>query len=177
MVHVRASAEHDLEAITAIYAHWVLHGSASFEEVPPSQDEMAARRAKVLKSGLPYLVAVDDAGAILGYAYATIYRERSAYRYTAEDSIYVHPEHGRRGVGAALLAELIRECEARGCRQMIAVIGDSANAGSIGLHERMGFRPAGVLKSVGFKFGRWLDSVRMQRALGPGDSALPGGDR
>src|SRR5581483_4734031 len=172
MVHVRSATDADLPAIAAIYAHWVLYGSASFEEVPPSEGEMAARRQKVLTSGLPYLVTVDEAGALLGYAYATVYRERSAYRYTAEDSIYVHPEHCRKGVGAALLAELIRECEARGCRQMVAVIGDSANAASIGLHERMGFRHAGTLRSVGFKFGRWLDSVRMQRALGEGDATL-----
>jgi phosphinothricin acetyltransferase len=121
---------------------------------------------------MPYLIAELD-GKIVGYAYATIYRGRSAYRFTAEDSIYVHHEHGNAGIGTALLGALIETCEAAGCRQMVAVIGDSANRASIRLHERFGFRAAGELKSVGFKFGRWIDTVRMQRALGVGDGAMP----
>ncbi|HVZ48724.1 MAG TPA: GNAT family N-acetyltransferase [Gemmatimonadaceae bacterium] len=171
-LRVRDSTDADLPAITAIYAHWVLHGSASFEEVPPTETEMRGRREKVLSAGLPYIVA-ERGGAIVGYAYATVYRERSAYRFTAEDSIYIDPAHTRGGVGAALLGELIARCEALGCRQMVAVIGDSANAPSIGLHTRFGFQPAGVLRAVGFKFGRWLDSVRMQRTLGAGSSTPP----
>lgn len=171
-VRVRAATDADLPAIAAIYAHWVLHGPATFEEVPPSEAEMTARRTKVLAAGLPYLAAEID-GTLVGYAYATVYRERSAYRFTAEDSIYVHPDFNRKGVGAALLGALIERCESLGCRQMVAVIGDSANSPSIRLHERFGFEAAGVLKSVGFKFGRWLDTVRMQRALGPGASTPP----
>jgi phosphinothricin acetyltransferase len=176
MPFVRAAGDADLPAVTAIYAHWVMHGLASFEEIPPSLDEIRARRAKVLADGLPYLVA-EEGDQIVGFAYATIYRGRSAYRYTAEDSIYIHPDHARKGVGAALLGALIAECEARGYRQMVAQIGDSANAASIGLHERFGFQHAGTLRSVGFKFGRWVDSVRMQRSIGPGDRSLPGEGR
>lgn len=161
-----------MPAITAIYAHFVLHGSGTFEEIPPSLQEMTARRARVLAEGLPHLVAELD-GAVAGYAYATIYRSRSAYRFTAEDSIYVHHERAGSGIGSALLGELIDRCEALGCRQMIAVIGDSENRASIGLHEKFGFRPAGELRSVGYKFGRWIDTVRMQRALGAGDSTPP----
>ncbi len=168
---IRPCADPDLPAITAIYAHHVQHGIASFEEVPPTLAEMTARRAKVLGEGLPYLVAEAD-GAVVGYAYATIYRTRTAYRYTAEDSIYVHHAHIGRGVGRALLGALIAECEARGCRQMVAGISDEAG-GSVRLHESFGFTHAGRLKSVGYKFGRWIDTVRMQRALGPGDTAPP----
>lgn len=161
-----------MAAVTAIYAHFVLHGSATFEETPPSLTEMTNRRAHVLSERMPYFVA-ELGGKIVGYAYATIYRSRSAYRFTAEDSIYVHHEHGNAGIGSALLAALIEACEAAGCRQMVAVIGDRANHASIRLHERFGFRAGGELKSVGFKFGRWIDTVRMQRALGMGDGALP----
>ncbi len=133
---------------------------------------MAARRNSILADGMPYLVAVLD-GDIVGYAYATVYRGRSGYRFTAEDSIYVHHEHTRSGIGSALLGELISACEAAGCRQMVAVIGDPDNPASVELHQRFGFEPAGELRSVGFKFGRWIDTIRMQRALGAGDTTLP----
>lgn len=169
---IRNSRDGDIPAITAIYAHFVRHGTGTFEEVPPTEAEMSARRQHVLAEGMPYLVAELD-GEVVGYAYATVYRTRSAYRFTAEDSVYVHHAHARSGVGTALLAALIQACEAIGCRQMIAVIGDRANEGSIRLHERFGFQPAGELKSVGWKFGRWLDTVRMQRTLGPGDAEPP----
>jgi len=171
-VRIRPSTEADMPVITAIYAHFVRHGSGTFEEIPPSLEEMTGRRARVLAERLPHLVAQVD-GTVAGYAYATIYRTRSAYRFTAEDSIYVHPERAGVGIGSALLGELIDQCEALGCRQMIAVIGDSENRASIALHEKFGFRPAGELRSVGYKFGRWIDTVRMQRALGSGDSTAP----
>jgi Sortase and related acyltransferases len=169
---VRNSQPDDLERIQVIYAHHVLNGLASFEETPPDVAELERRRSDVLGRGMPYVVAeIDD--AIAGYAYAGPYRLRTAYRYTVEDSIYVDPAYVGRGVGRALLAEVIARCEQTGCRQMIAVIGDSGNAASIGLHRSLGFEPAGVLKSVGFKFGRWVDSVLMQRTLNAGDSTLP----
>ena len=172
---VRAAEVDDVPAIQAIYAHHVLHGIASFEEEPPDHAEMSRRRADVLARGLPYLVAEDrpGSGAILGFAYAGPYRARPAYRYALEDSVYVLPGKGGRGIGSALLGALIERCEALGYRQMIAVIGDSDNASSIRLHARHGFRNVGVLASVGFKHGRWVDSVFMQRALGPGDETLP----
>lgn len=169
---VRDAADADLAAVQAIYAHFVLHGLASFEEVPPSTAEIARRREAVRALGLPYLVAEAE-GRVLGFAYAGPYRPRPAYRYTVEDSVYVAPDAGGRGAGRALLATLIRRCEAAGFRQMVAVIGDSGNAASIGLHRALGFETAGVLRSVGFKFGRWVDSVLMQRRLGPGDAGLP----
>lgn len=161
-----------MSAVASIYAKHVLHGLASFEEVPPSLDEMKSRRAGVLRLGLPYLVAELD-GHVIGYSYATFYRARPAYRYTVEDSVYVEDGLHGRGIGTALLAELIARCERGQWRQMLAVIGDSANAPSIALHRRLGFTPAGNLCSVGFKHGRWVDSVFMQRALGPGDSLKP----
>ncbi|MBM4194407.1 MAG: N-acetyltransferase family protein [Gemmatimonadetes bacterium] len=169
---IRPVRDGDFPAIAAIYAHHVLHGSASFELEPPAEPEMRRRAAHVADEGMPYIVAELD-GDLAGYAYATVYRTRRAYRFTAEDSIYVRADLVGRGVGRALLAALLHECERIGCRQMIAVIGDSANAASIALHERAGFTHAGVLKSVGWKFGRWLDSVRMQRALGAGDTTAP----
>jgi phosphinothricin acetyltransferase len=150
----------------------VLHGLASFEEEPPSSGELLRRYEDVTRRGLPYLVA-DVEGAIAGYGYCSLYRSRSAYRYTLEDSVYVRPGSEGRGVGGALLAELIRRCEAAGYRQLVAVIGDSANAASIGLHASQGFLHAGTLRSTGFKFGRWVDSVIMQRPLGPGDGSPP----
>jgi L-amino acid N-acyltransferase YncA len=171
---VRACREADMAAVTAIYAHYVKHASGTFEESPPAQAEMERRRRHVLEESLPFLVA-ELHDAIVGYAYATVYRSRSAYRFTAEDSIYVHPGHARTGIGSLLLGTLIESCERAGCRQMVAVIGDRENHGSIRLHERFGFQPAGELRSVGFKFGRWIDTVRMQRALGPGDDSLPAG--
>jgi phosphinothricin acetyltransferase len=171
---VRDATERDMAAVQAIYAHHVLHGLASFEEEPPPVDELLARRAAVLRLGLPYLVA-ERAGEIAGYSYASSYRARPAYRHTLEDSVYVGDGLGGHGIGSALLRELIARCEAGPWRQMLAVIGDSGNAGSIALHRRMGFQVTGTLTSVGFKFGRWVDSVLMQRALGLGDGALPGG--
>lgn len=172
---IRPAEAGDVPAIQAIYAHHVLHGVASFEEEPPDQAEMTRRLAEVRARGLPYLVAEDrpGSGAVLGFAYAGPYRARRAYRYTLEDSVYVLPGRGGRGIGSALLGALIERCAALGYRQMIAVIGDSANAGSIRLHARHGFRDCGILASVGFKHGRWVDSVFMQRALGPGDETLP----
>jgi L-amino acid N-acyltransferase YncA len=170
---VRESRDEDIAAITAIYAHHVRVGVGSFEEDPPSAAELARRRAEVLGRHLPYLVATAPTGAILGYAYASPYRARSAYRFSVEDSIYVAPDAERQGVGRTLLSELIARCTAAGWRQMVAVIGDSGNAASIGLHEQLGFRPVGVLTAIGFKHGRWLDSVLMQRPLGAGASILP----
>ncbi|RXF74387.1 GNAT family N-acetyltransferase [Hansschlegelia zhihuaiae] len=170
---IRDAADADIPAIVRIYAHHVLSGLASFEEVAPGEAEMAARKAAILAIGAPYLVAELD-GRVAGYAYAGPYRARPAYRHTIEDSIYVSPDALGRGVGRALLAELIARCEAGPWRQMIAVIGDSANAGSIALHASLGFTAVGTFRSVGFKFGRWVDSVLMQRALGDGDGTLPG---
>jgi len=171
---LRPSADSDVPAIAAIYAHHVRTGLASFEIVPPTEEEIARRRLEVLKRGLPFLVA-EFAGTVVGYAYASAYRARPAYRSTLEDSIYIHPNHARKGIGRLLLQALIADCEAKGYRQMIAVIGDSGNAPSIGLHRAFGFEHAGTLRSVGFKFGRWVDTVLMQRRLGPGDSKLPEG--
>lgn len=169
---VRDANETDMSAVAAIYAKHVLHGLASFEEVPPPLDEMKSRRAGVLKLGLPYLVAELD-GHLVGYSYATFYRARPAYRYTVEDSVYVADGLHGRGIGTVLLAELIARCERGPWRQMLAVIGDSGNTPSIALHRRLGFAPCGTLASVGFKLGRWVDSVFMQRALGAGDSLKP----
>jgi phosphinothricin acetyltransferase len=171
-VKVRDSAPGDVEEICSIYAHHVLHGLASFEEVPPDAKEVSARREGVLALGLPYLVAEID-GHVAGYSYATLYRMRSAYRHSLEDSVYVREGFHGRGIGYALLAELIERCSAGPWRQMIAVIGDSANAGSIALHRKLGFREVGNLESVGFKFGRWVDSVLMQRTLGSGNQSPP----
>jgi phosphinothricin acetyltransferase len=170
---VRDSREVDLAAITAIYAHHVRFGLGSFEEVPPALAEIARRRAEILARRLPYLVAEGAGGAILGYAYAAPFRARAAYRLTLEDSIYVAHGEERRGVGRALLAALVERCSAEGYRQMVAVIGDSGNAGSISLHERLGFRHVGLLSDVGFKHGRWVDSVLMQRPLGEGGETMP----
>ena len=168
---VDAGVSHSL-AIHSIYGHWVRHGLASFEEIAPDQVEMDHRRRTLQDAGFPFIVA-EESAVILGFAYAGPYRTRSAYRYTAEDSVYVAPEALGRGVGRALLGRVISRAELMGKRQMIAVIGDSANAPSIRLHESLGFRRIATLQSVGFKFGRWVDSVFMQRALGPGDSKPP----
>lgn len=169
---MRPATPDDIEAIHAIYAHHVLKGLASFEEEPPSQAELRRRYDEIVHRRLPYLVA-DFGGTVAGYGYCGLYRTRSAYRYTLEDSVYVRPDAQGRGVGRTLLAQLIRSCEALGYRQLVAVIGDSANAASIGLHESQGFLRVGTLRSVGFKFGRWVDSVIMQRPLGPGDGTPP----
>jgi phosphinothricin acetyltransferase len=175
MLTLRPSSEPDLPAITAIYAHHVMHGTGTFETTPPTQADMAGRRADVLAKGLPYLVAEED-GQVLGYAYCQWFKPRPAYRYSAEDSIYLHPEAAGRGIGRQLLAELARQAEAAGVRKLIAVIGDSANAASIGVHRTLGFDHVGVVRSCGWKFGRWLDIVMMDKALGAGDRTAPEGD-
>jgi L-amino acid N-acyltransferase YncA len=169
-VIIRDSAEADLTAIQRIYAHHVLHGLASFEEEPPTVAELARRRAEVLARGLPHLVA-EQGGDVVGYSYASPYRARAAYRFSIEDSVYVAEGLSGSGIGRALLTALIAKCEAGGWRQMVAIIGDSGNAASITLHERLGFRMVGTFRAIGFKHGRWVDSVLMQRALGVGDTA------
>ncbi len=170
---VRDAVAGDMHAIADIYAHYVLHGLATFEEVPPTADEMRGRRDGVVAAGLPYLVAELNQ-KVVGYCYATSHRPRPAYRYTIEDSVYVANGRSGSGVGSALLGELLARCDRSPWRQMVAVIGDSANAGSIALHRRFGFEDAGTLRSVGFKLGRWVDTVVMQRPLGAGDSTPPG---
>ena len=165
----------DIPAIAAVYGHWVTHGVASFELEPPGADEMQRRRDAILAAGYPYLVAEGEGGRILGYAYASAWRTRPAYRFGCENSVYVAPDAGRGGVGRALLQALIARCEARGLRLMVAVIGDSGNAPSIGLHRAMGFQPAGLLPATGWKHGRWVDTVLMTRPLGPGSSTPPEG--
>ncbi|MBU8542323.1 MULTISPECIES: GNAT family N-acetyltransferase [Roseomonadaceae] len=169
---IRDATAADLPAITAIYAHHVLVGTGTFEEDPPSEAEMATRVAKVQNAGWAWLVAELD-GVVIGYAYFNQFRERSAYRFAAENSIYVRDDVRGQGVGKALVEVLLDRATACGFRQMLAVIGDSENVGSIGLHISLGFRQAGVLKAAGLKFGRWVDVVFMQRALGLGDRALP----
>jgi L-amino acid N-acyltransferase YncA len=169
---VRPAKPDDLAAIHAIYAHHVLNGLASFEEQPPPAEELRRRYDDVTGRGLPYLVA-DFGGIVGGYGYCSPYRSRSAYRYALEDSVYVRPDMQGRGVGAALLGELIRRCEELDYRQLIAVIGDSANTASIALHASLGFLRVGTLRAAGFKFGRWVDSVIMQRPLGAGDASPP----
>jgi len=171
-IAIRPAALADIPTITRIYADAVKHGTASFELEPPSEAEMTRRMQALLTGSHPYLAAIDN-DAVLGYAYAGPYRARPAYRWTVEDSVYVDPQAQRRGIGRRLLDTLIKEAEARDFRQMIAVIGDSAQVASIRLHETFGFRHIGTLQSVGFKFDRWLDTVLMQRALGPGDTAAP----
>ncbi len=170
---LRDSEPGDVPEITGIYRHAVLHGRASFELVPPDAAEMTARRAALVAAGYPHIVALQG-GTVVGYAYAGPYRPRPAYANTVENSVYIHAGHQGRGVGRALLGRLIAEAERRGFRQMIAVIGDSDNKASIELHRRLGFAHAGTLRSVGWKHERWLDSVLMQRALGPGDGTPPG---
>ncbi len=172
---IRDAEPEDFERITEIYGHHVLHGLASFEERAPEIAELTSRWQHVRERGLPYLVADVD-GRVEGFAYAGAYRTRPAYRFTVEDTIYIAPEVVGKGAGSALLSELIKRVTALGYRQMIAVIGDSANVASIGLHARLGFRVAGTLQSAGFKMGRWVDSVIMQRGLGDGDSDTPGND-
>ena len=171
---MRPAVPQDVPAIQAIYAHHVAHSLATFEEDAPPVDEMRRRYAEVTQRGLPYLTA-EFAGAVAGYGYCTLYRTRSAYRYALEDSVYVRPDMLGRGVGKKVLAELVRRCEELRYRQMIAVIGDSANAASIGLHASVGFLRVGTLRSAGYKLGRWTDTVIMQRPLGPGDAVPPAG--
>ncbi len=171
-VILRPCREDDLPAVTAIYAHAVTTGRASFELEPPDEAEMGARREALVSGGYPYLVA-ERAGTVVAYAYAGPYRTRPAYRGTVENSVYVRPDQAGRGLGRRLLERLVDEATAAGFRQMVAVIGDSQNAASIALHAGLGFRPVGVLESVGWKHGTWLDTVLMQRALGPGDRTPP----
>jgi phosphinothricin acetyltransferase len=171
-VTLREAVEADLSFVQAIYAHHVTTGFGSFEEVPPSVDEMRRRHAEIVKQHLPYVVAELE-GHIVGYAYAGPFRPRSAYRYSVEDSVYVAPQAQRRGIGRQLLDELVERCTKLGYRQMMAVIGDSANKGSIGAHAAAGFMEVARLPAIGFKFGRWVDIVMMQRPLGAGDSTLP----
>jgi L-amino acid N-acyltransferase YncA len=173
---IRPATTADLPAITEIYDHAVRYGTATFELIPPDLAEMTRRFAGLMDGGYPYLVAALE-GRVIGYAYAGAYRPRPAYRFTVENSVYLQPAIQRRGIGMQLLQRLITECEQRGYRQMIAVIGDSANAGSIGVHARTGFQMIGTHPNVGFKFGRWLDTVMMQRALGDGANTLPAGAR
>ena len=171
-LHIRPSTPADLPAITAIYAWNVQHGTGTFELDVPDQAEMSRRRDDVLGKGLPWLVA-ERKGELLGYAYANHFRPRRAYRFCLEDSVYLADAAKGQGVGTLLLAELIARCEALGARQMLAVIGDSANLGSIGVHRKLGFEHVGVLRSAGWKFDRWLDVVMMQKALGQGDAVAP----
>jgi phosphinothricin acetyltransferase len=172
---VRPSTPADLDAVRDIYAHAVIQGTGTFELEVPDAAEMSRRRGDVLSKGLPWLVA-EEHGRVLGYAYANHFRPRPAYRFSVEDSVYLHPEAQGRGVGRALLAELVARCQAAGARQMLAVIGDSGNHASIGVHRALGFERCGLLQAVGWKFGRWLDVVLMQRALGAGaHSAAPDG--
>ena len=172
-IFVRPVEPADFDAIQRIYAHHVLHGLASFEEAPPDAAELTRRWRAIVDAGLPYLCAADATGGIAGYAYAGPYRPRSAYRFSVEDSVYVAPGQAGRGIGRALLAQLIAICTDLGKRQMIAIIGDSGNAASIALHHACGFEVVGTFKSIGFKHGRWVDSVLMQRQLGPGATTLP----
>ncbi|MBR0644736.1 GNAT family N-acetyltransferase [Plastoroseomonas hellenica] len=172
-IRIRPSTDADIAAIATIYGHHVLHGTASFETEAPGVEEMRRRRADILAKGYPHIVAEDGEEGVIGYAYVSAYRPRAAYCNTVENSIYVRHDAARRGIGRLLLAELIARCEALGLRQMVAVVGDSANLASVRLHEVLGFRMIGTLASVGRKHGRWLDSVLLQRALGEGDSTPP----
>lgn len=171
-MEIRSATEADLPEIQAIYAHHVLTGTGTFEDVPPSVEEMTERFQRGTGRGWVWLVAADATG-ILGYAHYTLFRDRSGYRFAAENSIYVRQDVRGQGVGKLLVGRLIEEATARGFRQMVAVIGDSENAGSIGVHASLGFRIVGTLHAVGVKFGRWLDVVFMQRTLGPGEGTPP----
>ncbi|WP_448204710.1 N-acetyltransferase family protein [Azospirillum sp. sgz302134] len=170
-ISIRPSTEEDVPAMLEIYSYHIQHGLGPFDIEPLHPEELKRRRKAMLKRRLPHLVA-DIGGTVVGYAYAAQFRKRPAYRYTVEHSIYVHKDHHGKGIGRRLLPALIDACAAAGCRQMIAVV-DSANTPSLRLHEACGFTRSGILKSVGFKFGRWTDSVFMQRALGPSDTILP----
>jgi L-amino acid N-acyltransferase YncA len=171
-LEIRAAAVADLPSITDIYAHEVRFGTATFELIPPDLAEMTRRFHALVEGGFPYLVAVLD-GRVIGYAYASAFRPRPAYRFTVENSVYLRPAIHRRGIGQQLLQRLIGECSALGFRQMIAVIGDSANAASVGVHSRCGFEMIGTHPNVGLKFGRWLDTVMMQLPLGEGAASVP----
>lgn len=169
---IRDATEADIPAIAALYADEVRERVATYEYDVPDEAEMAQRLRNVQAAGYPYFVAEHD-GRFAGYAYASSYRGRIGYRWTVEDTVYIVPEHQGRGIGKALLQYLIDACEARGFRQMIAVIGEPANGASVALHEKLGFRTVGVFQGLGRKHGRWLDTVQMQRALGAGDGAAP----
>ena len=169
---IRPSRDEDIAAITAIYAHHVLHGTGTFELDPPSESDMTSRRAEVLARGLPWLVS-EEAGRLTGYAYCNWFKPRPAFRFSAEDSIYMAPHAKGQGMGRALLAELAMQAERAGVRKLMALIGDSANTGSIGVHRSLGFSPVGVIASCGWKFDRWLDMVLMEKALGLGDTTSP----
>ena len=169
---IRPSQETDISAITAIYAHHVLNSTGTFETEAPSAQEMAHRRDDVLSKGLPYLVAVDR-DKVIGFAYGNWFKPRPAYRYSVEDSIYLAPDQHSKGLGRALLAELMARCEAVGIRKMMAIVGDSANAGSVGVHLALGFEQVGKIDACGWKFGAWRDIVIMQKTLGLGDSQAP----
>ena len=171
---VRATRPQDAEALAEIYAHAVLHGVGTFEESPPSPAEMEARRLRVAAQGLPHLVAERD-GRVAGFAYAAPFRARPAYRFTAETTVYVRADMQGRGVGREMLGAVVEACEAMGLRQLLAVVGDSGNAASLGLHAAAGFRRVGVLEAVGFKHGRWLDAVCMQREINGGAALPPSG--
>jgi L-amino acid N-acyltransferase YncA len=173
---IRPATEGDLPSITSIYEHAVLHGTATFELIPPDLAEMTRRYRALMDGGFPYLVAAVE-GEVIGYAYAGPYRPRPAYRFTVENSIYLKPAIHRRGIGLLLLQRLLADCTARGYRQVIAVIGDSANAGSVGVHTKCGFEMIGTHPNVGLKFGRWLDTVMMQLAIGEGATTVPQGDK
>lgn len=172
MLIIRSSTDADLPAITAIYAHHVLTGTGTFEVDPPNLDDMRGRRVDVLFKGLPWLVAVQN-DVVVGYAYCNWFKPRPAYRFSAEDSIYLAPSASGKGWGKLLLVELMAQAERAGIRKLIAVIGDSANLGSIGVHKACGFTPVGVLSACGWKFERWLDVVLMERSLGMGDTSAP----
>lgn len=172
MTLIRPCQLEDIPAITAIYAHHVLSGTGTFETEPPSEADMTQRRADVLSKGLPFLVAVNN-NKLVGFAYCNWFKPRPAFRYSAEDSIYLSPDAHGKGLGRALLAELMAQAEKCGVRKLIAVIGDSANAGSIGVHWSAGFEHVGILKSCGWKFDQWLDVVLMDKTLGLGDSSAP----
>ena len=172
LISVRDALLSDIDTITSIYKPYVLHDLSTFEEVPPTSAEMLKRYETVLAAALPYLVATVD-GEVVGYSYATPYRPRPAYCYSIENSVYVREGMQRLGIGSALLVALIERCEAGPFRQMVVVIGDSGNVDSIALHNRHGFQRVGAFKDIGFKLGRWVDTVLMQRSLGPGNSQPP----
>jgi phosphinothricin acetyltransferase len=172
MLLLRASLDQDIPAITAIYAHHVLHGTGTFETEAPGIADMTARRADVLSKGLPYLVAEQE-GKVVGFAYGNWFKPRPAYRYSVEDSIYLAPDFHGQGLGRALLAELLARCEAVGIRKVMAIVGDSANAGSVGVHRALGFTQVGIVEACGWKFGAWRDIVILQKTLGPGSQQPP----
>jgi phosphinothricin acetyltransferase len=172
MTKIRPSTDADIPAITAIYAHHVLHGTGTFETTPPTEQDMTARRADVLSKGLPYLV-IEDASGVLGFAYCNWFKPRPAYRFSAEDSIYLAPVTQGKGLGKSLLVELMAQAERCGVRKLIAVIGDLANLGSVGVHRACGFQHVGVLADCGWKFDRWLDVVLMERTIGLGSTQAP----